>query len=178
MTIEDFRQLCHDRRSIRYFDNRPVTKEEIRTLLSIAILSPSVENTQPWHFHVILERSKREQITEVSCYGNFITGAGAFIVITCNRLAKPMTKDIIWNPKELEYSCASAMSFAMLGAQCMNLGTCWVSLHHGKAHEMLALPNHEIVIGGLMVGHMKDAETTASVPHERISIDAVCTYYE
>lgn len=150
----------------------------MEALLSVAILSPSVENTQPWHFHVLLDSNMRERMMEVTCYGNFIAGAGAFVVITCNRSAKPITKDIIWNPKELEYSCASAMTFAMLAAQCMNLGTCWVSLHHGKAHEMLSLPNHEIVIGGLMVGHMKDAEAIASVPHERTSIDAVCTYYE
>ncbi len=178
MTLKDFLQLCQNRRSIRYFDERPVSKEDIQTLISIATLSPSVENTQPWHFHVLLNKSIREQMMEVSCYGNFIVGAGAFIVITCDRTAKPATRDVIWNPKELEYSCASAISMAMLAAECMHLGTCWVSLHHGRAHEILQLSNTEIIIGGLMVGYMKDDENVASAPHDRKSLADTCTFHE
>src|SRR3954471_3600022 len=41
------------RRSIKRFTNRPVTREEIETLLAAATLAPNHRMTQPWRFHVL-----------------------------------------------------------------------------------------------------------------------------
>lgn len=42
-----------DRRSTRRFTDRPVTREEVETLLSAAVLAPNHKLTQPWRFHVL-----------------------------------------------------------------------------------------------------------------------------
>ena len=42
-----------DRRSIRQFTDRPVTREEIESLLALAVLAPNHHLTQPWRFHVL-----------------------------------------------------------------------------------------------------------------------------
>ena len=50
MTITD---LLHQRRSIKRFTNRPVSREEIETLLAAATLAPNHRLTQPWRFYVL-----------------------------------------------------------------------------------------------------------------------------
>jgi nitroreductase len=41
------------RRSIKRFTDRPVTREEIETMLSVATLAPNHRLTEPWRFYVL-----------------------------------------------------------------------------------------------------------------------------
>lgn len=176
MTYADFESLCKNRRSIHAFDDTPVTKDEVLSLLALARLAPSVDNLQPWHFHVIFSKKLRKELMDACCYGNFVEGAGVLIVVTADLSTEIKTKKILWNPKELEYSCITAMEHIWLGAVAMGLGGSWVSLHHGKPHEVLGLPHEEVVIGGLMLGHVKKGEKLA--PAERRPLKEMVTFHE
>lgn len=178
MNFSDFKTLCETRRSIRYFDAKPVAKDEIMALLEAARLAPSVENLQPWHFHVILDPKIRKIIMEASCYGNFVEGAGAFIVVTCDTTLMGKAAEPVWNERELEYSCMSAMEHLLLGATAMGLGSCWVSLHHGAVNDQLKLPAGHRIMGGIMLGHYKKGEETAGDGHERKPIKEIYTIHE
>lgn len=46
------------RRSIKKFTTRPVTREEIETLLSAAVAAPNHRLTQPWRFYVLGPESR------------------------------------------------------------------------------------------------------------------------
>jgi nitroreductase len=50
MTVSD---AIRDRRSIKRFADRPVTREEIETILAAAALAPNHRLTQPWRFYVL-----------------------------------------------------------------------------------------------------------------------------
>jgi nitroreductase len=177
MTYDDFRSLCVNRRSIRYFLDRPVAQEDIRKLMELARMAPSVGNLQPWRFHIVMNRALRRDLERESLYGNFVTGAGVFLVVTSNRAAGQKALEPVWNEKELEYSCMAAMTNIMLGATAMGLGTCWVSLHRGDVHDVLKLPPQEMVIGGLMIGHYRAGEEQASGEHQRKPLADVCKWY-
>ena len=41
------------RRSIKKFQDRPVTREEIEGLLDAAVMAPNHHLTQPWRFYVL-----------------------------------------------------------------------------------------------------------------------------
>lgn len=178
MTYDDFQSLCKNRRSIRYFDEQPVSTEDVRKLLELARLAPSVENLQPWHFHVIFNKALRKTLMEACCYGNFVEGAGAFIVITANHSLENKAQEPVWNPRELEYSCMAAAEHMLLGAASMGLGSCWVSLHHGTAHDILKLPRHEVVVGGIMIGHYRTGEEEGTDGHQRNPIEDMYTFHE
>ncbi len=178
MNYPDFQQLCEHRRSIRYFSDAPVKQQDILALLELARLAPSVGNAQPWKFHVVLNQNLRHKLMECSCYGNFVEGADAFIVVTCDAAAKPVTGETLWNPKELEYSCMAAMTNMLLGATSMGLASCWVSLHHGSAHEILDLPLSEHVVGGVMIGHYRKGEEQPSGAHERKALKDMYKFHE
>lgn len=177
VTYEELLTLLQSRRSIRYFQDKPIEKNVLEKILSAAILAPSVENTQPWHFHVIENAELKKKMMECSCYGNFVTGAATFIVVSCDKAAKGTQQTTIWNPREMEYSCAIAMHNMMLAAATLSVGCCWVSLHHGPSHNILKLSDHHAVVGGLMLGYMKEGETQASSEHERKPLKTAVTYY-
>ena len=178
MTFDDFKALCKERRSIRYFDKRPVSDDDILKLLEIARLAPSVENLQPWHFHVVRNPQMLHTMMEASCYGNFVEGAGVFIVVSCDKSLMNKAPEPVWNHKELEYSCMSAMEHLLLGAAAMGLGSCWVSLHHGAVHESLGLPLHKMIVGGVMIGHYKPEEEKGNDSHQRKNLEEIYTFHD
>lgn len=49
----DFETLVSQRRSIRGYKDKPVPKDLLDEIISIAKRAPSSMNTQPWNFHVI-----------------------------------------------------------------------------------------------------------------------------
>ncbi|MDJ0921102.1 MAG: nitroreductase [Henriciella sp.] len=49
----EFEEVVKGRRSIRGYQQKPVSKETIREVLEMAIRAPSSLNTQPWNFYVV-----------------------------------------------------------------------------------------------------------------------------
>jgi nitroreductase len=178
MNLEDFRSLCRMRRSIRYFDDKQVTKDDLTELLDVAHLAPSIENLQPWKFHVITNEDLRKKLMQTSCYGNFITGASAFVIVTSKKMNQAEVSQVIWNPRELEYSSMAAMTYLLLGATAKGIGSCWVSLHHGEAHALLQLPMNEIVVGGIMLGYIRKDEQTADTHPQREPLSSFVSFHE
>lgn len=171
-------ELLTNRRSVRYFSNEPIDKKSIERILEAGRIAPSVENIQPWRFYVITNPALKTKLMEASCYGNFVTGAGVFIVIACERSAAAKAPSTMWNPKEMEYSCAVACHSMMLAATSLGIGSCWVSLHHGPAHDALKLKDHQVIVGGLMLGHLKKGDEDASHEHDRHPLSSMVTYEE
>jgi nitroreductase len=46
-------EAIHNRRSIKRFTGRPVTREEVETMLAAAVQAPNHRLTQPWRFYVL-----------------------------------------------------------------------------------------------------------------------------
>ncbi len=178
MSYDDFFGLLAARHSTDFFDDRPVAQDEMEKILAAARLAPSVENVQPWHFHVILNRDLRQKLTAASCYGNFVEGASAFVVVTCEKDFRPSSQEILWNPKELEYSCAAAVEHILLAATSLGLCSSWVSLHNNEAQILLHLPESVHVIGGVMIGHSKNAERDSERRHARKPLAEMFTIHE
>ena len=59
----EFSELIKARKSVRGYQQKPVPREVIEEILSVAKWSPSSMNTQPWHVHVVtgepLDRIRR-----------------------------------------------------------------------------------------------------------------------
>lgn len=176
MHFQDFLDLCQARQSVRHFANTPIAPETVEQLIQAAILSPSVENTQPWRFTAVYDPAIKRQLAEASCYGDLIGDTAVFIVVSCDTRAKPTSKSTLWNPRELEYSCATAMQTLLLGATAMGIASCWVSLHRGVVHELLALPMYEVIIGGIMLGQFLPDAAQGAVHHERTPLSHILRF--
>jgi nitroreductase len=174
-SVEQFHALCEARRSIRYFSDVPVDRTLLQRLLETATLAPNIENIQPWHFTVVYDAVLLQRLMEASCYGNFVLGAGVVVVVSCDINSQLQAPQVVWNPRELEYSCMAAMDHLLLAATAAQLGSCWVSLHHGTAHDVLQLPRHRRVVGAVMIGHYRPDEELPSHGHQRRSLSETIT---
>ena len=176
--LSSFLGLCEQRRSVRAFTDAPLAERDLLKLLDAARHAPSVQNIQPWHFHVINKEELRQSIMDAACYGNFTSGDPALVVVTCDTSARPDNQELVWNPKELEYSCMGAMEHVLLAAAAAGFGGCWISFHHGSVHAALKLPQTEIVVGGLLLGHPDPSGPGAGEHRTRKSITDVVSIHE
>jgi nitroreductase len=61
MTLFD---AMRTQRAVREFTDEPVSEEQIRTILDLAVCAPSAGNRQPWHFVVIRDPATRRAIRD------------------------------------------------------------------------------------------------------------------
>jgi nitroreductase len=69
------------RRNVREFSPEPLAPEHLERILEAAWRSPSSQNSQPWDFVVVTERSELEELSKVWRGGAHIAGAAAAVVL-------------------------------------------------------------------------------------------------
>lgn len=69
-------KAIQDRRSIRAYENRQITDEQLAALLAAATQAPSANNSQPWHFSVVQNAALLEEIEQEA---NRVTGRSVSI---------------------------------------------------------------------------------------------------
>jgi len=65
ITIDDIAALAWRRRSVRWFEQRPVPREMIDRALEVALQSPSACNRQPFVFHVFDDPALVREVCEI-----------------------------------------------------------------------------------------------------------------
>lgn len=180
----ELNDAINGRRAVREYTPAVVGESEIRHLIDAAIQAPSAINQQPWRFTVvrdvkILSRISdeakahilRRPPTELASHHfqslledpafNIFYNAPILIVISA--AAGP------WAVED----CALAAENLMLSAHAAGLGTCWIGFAQawlatpeGKA--LLMLPESEIPVAPIIVGHPKSA--SAAVPRHAAQI--------
>jgi nitroreductase len=73
------------RRSYRHFDpTHEITEAEIERLISLAMLSPTPGNTQPWRFVVVRDLALRKAIREAASDQAQVTDASLLVILTAD----------------------------------------------------------------------------------------------
>ncbi|MDP1766313.1 MAG: nitroreductase family protein [Methylotenera sp.] len=143
-------QAIEQRRSIKAFDpHHKMTEQEISTLMSLAILSPTAFNIQNWRFVLVTDPVLRHQIRAVSWNQAQVQEASLLIVLTADLKAWAKQPERYWQnaPKavadilvpaighyyenneqvqrdEAMRSCGMAAMTIMLAAKEMGYDTC------------------------------------------------------
>lgn len=151
-----------NRRSVRKFNGRDVSDEQIVTLLKAAQLAPSGTNKQPWDFIVVRSEEWREKICQVDQYQKWMLTAPAFIVVVGNERYRgdgDMTRVI--------RDSAIATEHILLQAEHMGLATCWTGWYdQDEMRELLGLDDHCYVTGVIVFGYTD--EKPAAAPRREI----------
>ncbi len=98
-------KVIKERRSITFFDpTKEVPDEIIKEILSIASLTPSGYNLQPWEVVVVKSKEKKRKLKEI-CYGQQkVEDASANIVIIANlRAAEEHVDKVLESWEKLGY---------------------------------------------------------------------------
>jgi nitroreductase len=111
-----------ERRSIRVYEDRNLSREEIDTLLRAAQEAPSAGNRQPWHFSIVQNRGILQEINEEA--------------------ARVMEKD----PGDIFFKAPLAIFLSCDAASR------WGRLDCGIATGTIALAAHSLGLGSVILG--------------------------
>lgn len=116
----EFLDVIDKRHSVRKFADRPVEREILDALISVAQKAPSSRNCKSSAFMVVEDRDTLAAISEMRDFGSaFVKDAPAAIVVMGDE-----TKTDLWVD-----NCAISATFLQLAATAMDLGSCWVHVN-------------------------------------------------
>jgi nitroreductase len=188
--------IIYERRAVRQYKDRPVSKSIIEKILDAGRMAPSALNAQSWKFYVVTNKETialfSKAITKIAAKEFIKTGPKRIIKTIINLfrfahgLSFPKTTDhvfyeapvviFITAPKENEWAaldigmCAQNM---MLAAKSMGLDSCPVGfgkfIEHTKYYSQLQIPASEQIHLSIIFGYGDESPAV----HKRIKNNAI-----
>jgi nitroreductase len=129
------------RRSIRAYEDTPVTEAQIKTLLEAAMNAPSAGDGRPWHFIVTTDRAKLAALADAVDEGNLMFKQAQAAILVC--LDETLEKFKGFGPQD----CACAAQNLHLAAHDMGLGSVWIAVigvppRVAGCRKVLGVPEH------------------------------------
>ncbi len=178
--MAELMQVIRERRSIRKFEERPVSDEALQQILEAVKWAPSWANTQCWEVVVVKSPDVKERLQATLPKTNPASKAmvdAPLVLVLCGKLkvsgyykGQVTTKFGDWFMFDLGIACQNLC----LAAWDLGLGTVVVGLFdHDKAKEILGVPEGYEVVAMIPVGYPAKG---ASAPKRREI--AEFTHYE
>ncbi len=168
-------EAVRTRRSVRKFTGRNVEDEVVLQLLESARVAPSGHNTQPWRFIVVRSPEAKRALAKAAHGQSWMEAAPVFIVcvadVRCRIQDEPGLEVNETSPqfalKQVIRDTAIAVEHAVLEAESLGLGTCWVAWYEQKdVRPILGIPPDRFVVAILPLGY--PAETPGERPRKKL----------
>jgi nitroreductase len=144
---EIFLKFLKSRRSIRNFQEKPISDTEIAMILEAGRWAPSASNRQPWEFIVIKDKEILKAISKLVGYAKFFIQAPVAVAIIGKKKVSPK-----WF---IQDTTLVSMNM-MLMAWSLNIGSCWIgTLNREKAKELLKVSKDNFLLTILPFGYIK-----------------------
>jgi nitroreductase len=108
-------EVIRTRRSVRKYQDKPIAKELLETIVDAGRLAATARNEQPWEFIVVTDPQLKAQVAAATDHGKFIAQAAAMIAVFC--------KDCKYF---LEDGSAATQNI-LLAAHGLGIGSCWIA---------------------------------------------------
>ena len=163
------------RRSVRSFEDRPISAEDMRTILEAAMSGPTCANTRAWQFIVVEDKETLNRMADANgMYAAPLKGAAAGILI-CGDLEKAFAA-------AKEYwviDGAIAGQNISLAARALGIGSVWLGTwpqmdRVEKQRELFDLPEHIVPHSVIALGYSADTENV----EQKENYDANCVHFE
>lgn len=153
----DFKELCRRRRTVRFYQKKPVALEHLIHLVDLARRVPSASNNQILRYTIVRDPDLVQAVFLNTAWGGRVTprrspewghnAPTAFIAVSAVRTGEKLSV--------MAYADAGAAIMTMqYGAVDAGLASCWLGAFKGKeVTELLAVPPEEQLIFLLAVGH-------------------------
>jgi nitroreductase len=144
----DTLEAIDNRKSVRKYNSKLVSKEIIERIINAGRKAPSAVNVQPWEFIAVTALNIRKKLADVADYGKFIAESPLCIAVFC--------KDTKYY---LEDGCA-AVENILIAATALRLGTCWIAgdkkSYAETVREILKVPVGYKLIALISAGYSDD----------------------
>ena len=138
-------QALRERRTVRVYDEtKPVTREQLETIVDCGRLAATARNVQPWEFVVITDAGMRGRVAGLTQHGKHIANASACIAVFCTD-----------STYYLEDGCAATQNM-LVAAWALGLGACWVAGdkkdYADTVRKLLNVPDHYTLVSLVAAG--------------------------
>lgn len=147
-------EILSTRRSIRRYRTTAVEEEKLIAVAEAFRLAPSARNLQDWTLYIVTEKTVKQAI-RIACMGEpeMVSKAPALLV-ACGKPGHVMT----CGHRSDSVDLSIAMSFAVLRAWDLGLGTCWMaSYYEDKVLEALNLDSTSSIAAISPIGYPDEA---------------------
>lgn len=146
----DIMEALRTRRSIRKFEDKPVSEEMVREILDAAMMAPSAGNAQPWRFVVVDDRAVLDSMADLHPYVKMVLQASVGIIVCAD-----LTKEKF--PGYWVQDCSAAMQNLLLAVHGLGLGAVWTGIHPIEERitafkKRFNMPEHIIPLGFAPIG--------------------------
>lgn len=153
------------RRSVRKYQDREVSKENITTLLEAAMAAPTACNNQPWEFVVVTDTVKLSGLKDKLKFANY--NAPAAIVVCGNLKLARGGMENYW-----VQDCSAAMENILLTATSLGLGGIWIGVHPlpsviKPVKKALNIPEYVVPLGIAYIGYPAEEKESRTQYNEK-----------
>lgn len=146
-----------NRKSVRAYTDRAVSREQLDTLLRAAMAAPTGRDMRPWKFVVIDDKEALAKLAGQLPYAKMLSEAAAAIVV-CGDLS--VTDDKGKPSTNWTFDCSAATENLLLAAEAMGLGAVWTGVYpyeerQTAVSQALQLPEHIIPLNLIPIGYPK-----------------------
>ncbi len=156
-------ELLRIRRSIRIFQEKPIERKDLESIVECARFSPTARNVQPWEFVVLTDKPRLGELASLAENGRFLSQAAACIAVFCAD-----TKYY------LEDGCAATCNI-LLAATALGIGSCWIAgdkkPYCSRVSAILGVPSGMNLVSLVALGY--PAEQGCFRPSDKRPIEEV-----
>ncbi len=146
------------RTSIRSYTSRKVASDTVEMLLRAGMAAPTARNAQPWHFVVISDRAKLDELAGTNRHGKMLKEAPLAIAV-CGDMSKAL------DGKGQEYwiqDCSAATENILLAAHALGLGAVWTGCYPMEDRvtavtKVLNLPENIVPLCVIVIGYPNES---------------------
>src|SRR3989338_6585782 len=169
--MSDILELIKSRRTIKEFQPKFVSWENISRVLDAGRHAPSCGNLQNWKFILVYNAGQKQSLAEV-CYGQYEIAMAWTLIVVC---AEPEKVERYYGSRGRNLytiqNCAAVVQNMLLEAHSLGLGTRWVGAFDEEAvKNQLNIPDEISVQAIVALGYAKDTpEKPPKYPLEPIT---------
>lgn len=153
-TMNNAIETLMTRTSIRSFTDRPVSADTIEMLLRAGMAAPTAVNKQPWHFVVINDRAKLDELGGNGRQSQMWQESTLAIAV-CGNMEKALE-----GPAQAFWiqDCSAATENILLAAHALGLGAVWTGCYPmeermANVRQVLNLPEHIVPLCVIVMGY-------------------------
>jgi nitroreductase len=150
----DVFEAIKNRRSIRAYSSKEVSKEEVEKLIDAARWAPSAGNIQPWEFVIVRDAEIKCRLSMVALNQKFIEEAPIVVVVCVNELHSEGGYGVRGKTLYCLQDTAAAIQNLLLAAYALGFGTCWIgAFREEEVRRILDVPRGVRPVAIVSVGY-------------------------
>ena len=170
-----FLELAQNRRSIRKYQNKPISSDKVDTIVEALLRAPTSRGKNSWEFVVVNDPGLLEKLSRSKPHGASFLRNAALGIVVCG---DPQVSDV-W----IE-DASIASIFIHLAAAALGLGSCWIQIRERNHTDSqtaeayiasaLKLPSHIKVESIIAIGYPdehKSGHPKESLPYKKVSLN-------